>query len=143
MPLYHQIIVALPKYSKEGLVALFRKHTKTILDNGGVVRGIEHHGIRPLPERARRKYAATDGTRHFWDARYISSTFDASPKALVEVERFLRNEEGVLRVFTTKQEVGADRVRGGNYKNIFRTTVGGVGGPSVPVVNEAAAAANP
>jgi len=119
MPLYHQVIVALPKYSKEGLVGLFKKHSRTVLENGGVVRGIEHHGIRPLPERARRKYASTDGTRHFWDARYVSSYFDASPKALIEVERLLRNEEGVLRVFTIKKESGSARVRGGNWKNIF------------------------
>jgi len=119
MPLYHQVIVALPKYSKEGLVTLFKKHTRTVIENGGVVRGIEHHGIRPLPERARRKYASTDGARHFWDARYVSSIFDASPKALTEVERLLRNEEGVLRVFTIKKESGVSRVRAGNYRNIF------------------------
>jgi ribosomal protein S6 len=121
MPLYHQIIVTLPKYPKDGLVQLFKRHTKMILDNGGVVRGVEHHGIRPLPERARRKYASVDGTRHFWDARYVSSYFDASPKTLVEVERLLKNEEGVLRYFTVKKETGADRVRGGNYKNIFNS----------------------
>jgi len=119
MPLYHQIIVTLPKYSREGLVGLFKKHTRTVLDNGGVVRGIEHHGIRPLPERARRRYASTDGTRHFWDARYVSSYFDASPKALTEVARLLRNEEGVLRFFTVKKESGAQRVRSGNFRNIF------------------------
>jgi hypothetical protein len=45
MPLYQQIIVAIPKYPKEGLVSLFRKHTKTIMDNGGVVRGIEVNKI--------------------------------------------------------------------------------------------------
>ena len=45
MPLYQQIIVAIPKYPKEGLVSLFRKHTKTIVDNGGVVRGIEVNKI--------------------------------------------------------------------------------------------------
>ena len=54
MPFYQQIIVALPKYPKEGLVAICRKHAKTIIDNGGLVRGIENHGVRPLSERARR-----------------------------------------------------------------------------------------
>jgi hypothetical protein len=46
MPLYQQIIVAIPKYPKEGLVSLFRKHAKTIIDSGGVVRGVEvrNHG---------------------------------------------------------------------------------------------------
>jgi ribosomal protein S6 len=54
MPLYQQIIVALPKVSKETLVTLTRKHCKLILDTGGNVRGVENHGIRQLPERARR-----------------------------------------------------------------------------------------
>ena len=54
MPLYSQLIVALPGCSKESLVTMCRKHAKLILDNGGVVRGIENHGIRPLPARAKR-----------------------------------------------------------------------------------------
>ena len=58
-----------------------------------MVRGIEHHGIRPLPERARRRYASTDGTRHFWDARYVSSYFDASPKAFGFPARNMQDEE--------------------------------------------------
>lgn len=54
MPLYQQIIVALPKYEKEGLVGIFRRHSQLVLDSGGVVRGVENHGIRQLPERAKR-----------------------------------------------------------------------------------------
>lgn len=54
MVLYQQIIVALPKVPKEGLVALCRKHCKVILDSGGNVRGVENHGIRQLAERAKR-----------------------------------------------------------------------------------------
>ena len=54
MPLYQQIIVALPKYPKSGLVDLFKRHSKLIINNGGVIRGIENHGIRPLPEKAKR-----------------------------------------------------------------------------------------
>lgn len=54
MPLYQQIILTLPKLPKEALVNIFRKHTKTVLDNKGNVRGIENHGVRALPERTRR-----------------------------------------------------------------------------------------
>lgn len=54
MPLYQHVLVALPKYPKEALTDLFRRYTKVVLDNGGVLRGIENHGIRMLPERARR-----------------------------------------------------------------------------------------
>lgn len=54
MPLYQQLIIALPNCPKPDLVALCRQHSKLILDQGGVVRGIENHGIRTLPARAKR-----------------------------------------------------------------------------------------
>ena len=122
MPFYQQIIVALPKYPKEGLVSICRKHANTIISNGGLVRGIENHGVRPLPERARRKYPTTDGSRYFWEARYITASFDASPKVLVETERLLRNEEGILRFFTVKGKTSAERSRGLSYRNPFLKT---------------------
>jgi hypothetical protein len=46
--------MALPKASKEVLVKLLRNHSKVVLENGGNVRGIENHGIKPLSERTRR-----------------------------------------------------------------------------------------
>ena len=54
MPLYQQIIVAMPKSRSNALAELFKKYTATLTLNGGVVRGIENHGIRPLPEKAKR-----------------------------------------------------------------------------------------
>ena len=54
MVLYQQILLVLPKYSSQGMVSLFRRHSETIIANGGVVRAVENHGIRPLQERAKR-----------------------------------------------------------------------------------------
>ena len=51
MPLYEQMVVIVPKL-EEQLVRIFKSHATTILKNGGTVRAIENHGIRPLPERA-------------------------------------------------------------------------------------------
>jgi ribosomal protein S6 len=61
----------------------------------------------------------TDGTRYFWEARYITTTFDASPKCLTEIDRFLRNEEGVLRTFTVKVDSSLDRSTTSTYKNPY------------------------
>lgn len=47
-------ILLLFLYFKQGLVALFRRHTEIVLQNGGIVRGIENHGVRPLQARAKR-----------------------------------------------------------------------------------------
>lgn len=87
MPLYEQIIVAMPRTPIPSLVELFKRYTKTIISNGGVVRGIENHGIRPLPEKATRKYATTSGDRIVWDARFVSTHIDVNPASLVEIDR--------------------------------------------------------
>lgn len=141
MPLYQQIIMALPKATSESLVQLFKNHSKTVLANGGNIRGIENHGVKPLAERTRRfvylslaafgffscftlfflhrKYAVQDGSRYFWEARFISTTFDASPKCLVEIDRMLRNENEVLRTVTLKLDTAHDRATTNSYKNPY------------------------
>jgi ribosomal protein S6 len=120
MPLYQQIILTIPKYTSEALVTLFKKHTKLIMKSGGTVRAIEHSGVRPLPEKTKRKFATRTGERYFWEARYVSSFFDASPQALVEVSRMLRNEEGVLRVHTLRRDTVEQRLQGKNWRNKYR-----------------------
>ena len=119
MPLYQQLILAMPKVPKDSLVRLFKNHTEIILKNGGVVRGIENHGVRPLPSRARRKYISTSGERYFWDARFVTTTFDANPKTLDDIKRMLRDDEAVLRYFTTKQDTKMEHLSATNYKNPY------------------------
>lgn len=145
MPLYSQLIVALPGCSKEALVTMCRRHAKLILDNGGVVRGIENHGVRPLPARAKRysdmieisicdtphltdflppsqlvrKYPTENGERYFVNARFITATFDANPKLLVDVERLLKGDEGVLRFYTSKTKNNIDKSRGLSFRNPY------------------------
>ena len=89
------------------------------MTNGGNLRVIENHGIRPIPERTTRKYASTDGQRHFWEARFISATFDASPKCLSEAERQLKGEEGILRFHTTRVTSAVEKVNSRNFRNPY------------------------
>ena len=50
----------------------------------------------------------------------MTATFDASPKLLVEVERLLRDEEDILRFFTTKVvKNNALRTRGDSFRNPY------------------------
>ena len=120
MPFYQQIILTIPKFGKESLVQLFKKHSKLILKNGGNVRAIEHSSIRPLPERTKRRFATRTGERYFWEARYTSSFFDASPQTLREVGRMLKNEEGVLRFHTLRRDTTESRLRAMNWRNPYR-----------------------
>ena len=51
MPLYEHIILTIPQFPTASLVNIFRKYGKAIIDNKGNLRGIQNHGIRPLPAR--------------------------------------------------------------------------------------------
>ena len=145
MPLYQQIVMLLPKAPKEKMVKILQQQAKIVLESGGNYRGIENHGIRPLAERTRRfvditicafshipqcfiaaytsihirQFAVVNGPRHFWEARYVTTTFDASPAALVEIGRLFRNEENVLRAFTIKRKATIFQASGENYKNPY------------------------
>ena len=119
MPLYQQLILAMPKVSKPSLVRLFKNHTEIVLQAGGTVRGLEHPGGLPPPSRAKRKYISTTGERSFWGARFMTTTFDASPKVLAELGRLLRDDEAVLRYFTDKVPTKMDRTTATNYKNPY------------------------
>eukprot|EP00388_Colpodella_angusta_P032136 GDKK01025588.1.p1 GENE.GDKK01025588.1~~GDKK01025588.1.p1 ORF type:complete len:131 (+),score=23.62 GDKK01025588.1:77-469(+) len=119
MPLYQQILMMLPKAPKDKMVKILQQQAKIVLESGGNYRGVENHGIRPLPERTRRQFAVVNGPRHFWEARYVTTTFDASPAALVEIGRLFRNEENVLRAFTIKRKASIFRATGENYKNPY------------------------
>ena len=66
-----------------------------------------------------RKFSVTDGTRYFWKARFVSTIFDASPPCLIEIERYLKNQDGVLRVFTIKHTSAVERSTCRNYKNPY------------------------
>ena len=43
-----------------------------IVNNGGIVRSIQNHGIRQLPHRFKAKYTDSDGTRYYEKGRFIS-----------------------------------------------------------------------
>jgi hypothetical protein len=66
-----------------------------------------------------RKYVASDGSRYFWEARFTTVTFDASPSCLETIGRVMRQEEGVIRYFTAKKTSAIERVNGKNYKNPY------------------------
>lgn len=84
-----------PDYSS--LTQLMREMSLKIVNNGGIVRSIQNHGIRQLPHRFKAKYVDQEGNRYYEKGRFISVFYDASPKAMREVEAILRNNEEILR----------------------------------------------
>lgn len=74
-----------------------REISLKVVNNGGIVRSIQNHGIRQLPHRFKAKYADSEGQRYFEKGRFISVFYDANPKTMREVEGILNLNEEILR----------------------------------------------
>ena len=69
-----------------------------IVENGGIVRSIQNHGVREFPHRVKAKYPDfRTGQRYYEKGRYISIYYDANPSALQSVETILHRNDDVIR----------------------------------------------
>jgi ribosomal protein S6 len=69
-----------------------------VVDNGGIVRSIQNHGVRQFPHRVQSKYPDyKTGQRYFEKGRYISVYYDANPATLKEIDKILSMDDQVLR----------------------------------------------
>jgi ribosomal protein S6 len=69
-----------------------------IVDNGGIIRSIQNHGVREFPHRVQAKYPDyKTGRRYYEKGRYISLYYDASPNTIKDVEKILSMNDQVLR----------------------------------------------
>merc|ERR1712194_537942 len=67
------------------------------VNNGGIVRSVQNHGIRQLPHRFKAKYSDQEGNRYFERGRFISVFYDANPHVMREVEGILTLNDEILR----------------------------------------------
>mmetsp|Transcript_135878 Transcript_135878/g.202082 ORF Transcript_135878/g.202082 Transcript_135878/m.202082 type:complete len:162 (-) Transcript_135878:108-593(-) len=81
------------------LTSLMKQVSHKIVDNGGIVRSIQNHGIRKFPHRVKAKHPDFQtGQRYYEKGRYVSIYYDANPGSLKEVEKILDlNDSIVLR----------------------------------------------
>ena len=68
-----------------------------IVNNGGIVRSIQNHGIRQLPHRFKSKYADQEGDRYYEKGRFISVFYDANPNVMRQVQGILNLDDQILR----------------------------------------------
>lgn len=87
------------KYKKDyhSLTLLMKELSLKVVENGGIVRSIQNHGIRQLPHRFKAKYADREGNRYYERGRFISVFYDASPNTMRQVEGILNMNEEILR----------------------------------------------
>mmetsp|Transcript_8631 Transcript_8631/g.15633 ORF Transcript_8631/g.15633 Transcript_8631/m.15633 type:complete len:135 (-) Transcript_8631:287-691(-) len=79
------------------LTALMKEVSLKIVNNGGIVRSIQNHGIRQVPHRFKAKYADREGNRYYEQGRFISVFYDANPNVMRQVEGVLNLNEEILR----------------------------------------------
>ena len=80
------------------LSELMKTISHKIVENGGIVRSIQNHGIRQFPHRVQAKNPDyITGQRYFEKGRYISLYYDSNPSTRAQVEKILSMNDQVLR----------------------------------------------
>ena len=80
------------------LSSLMKQVSLKIVDNGGIVRSIQNHGVRQFPHRVKAKYPDyKTGQRYYENGRFVSIWYDANPTTLREVTKILDMNDQVLR----------------------------------------------
>ncbi|KAL7497926.1 hypothetical protein ACHAWT_009435 [Skeletonema menzelii] len=97
MVFYECLMTAKNTAHYNNLTSLMKDISLKIVNNGGIVRSIQNHGVRQLPHRFRAKYADREGNRYYEKGRFISVFYDANPGVMREVEGILNLDEQILR----------------------------------------------
>jgi small subunit ribosomal protein S6 len=83
----------------KALTALMKQVSHKVVDNGGIVRSIQNHGLRKFPHRFQAKYPDyLTQQRYYEKGRFVSIYYDANPTTLKQVESILSMNDQVLRV---------------------------------------------
>lgn len=69
-----------------------------VVDNGGIIRSIQNHGIRQFPHRVQAKNPDyKTGQRYYEKGRFVSVYYDANPTTQQQVQVLLGMNDQVLR----------------------------------------------
>lgn len=99
MPLYEVLCVAKAGADAPALANVFKRVSALVLEAGGVVRGVDHLGVRSLAYRIRAGQQKVD------IGRYILLRMQANPDTKARVENTLRSHDEIVRFLTTKHKV--------------------------------------
>lgn len=79
------------------LSAMVKQVSHKIVENGGIVRSIQNHGIRQFPHRVQAKNPdLITGHRYFEKGRFVSVYYDSNPTTRAQVDRILSMNDQVL-----------------------------------------------
>mmetsp|Transcript_51413 Transcript_51413/g.60098 ORF Transcript_51413/g.60098 Transcript_51413/m.60098 type:complete len:135 (+) Transcript_51413:133-537(+) len=97
MVLYECVLTTKHSSPYYALTNLMKSISYKVVENGGIVRGVQNHGIRSLPHRFKARYPDIEGNRYYKDGRFVSIYYDSSPQIMRDVESILFSDEEVLR----------------------------------------------
>lgn len=115
-PISVQVVTLKPAVPPGELTKLFRNLCKLVLDDGGIVRCIENHGVRSLAYRFRARQGI-ENEMYFTHGRWVSIYMDAKPPTISKVERELNLHEGYLRSNVTRPRIKMDYVNSSKRTN--------------------------
>mmetsp|Transcript_20475 Transcript_20475/g.28585 ORF Transcript_20475/g.28585 Transcript_20475/m.28585 type:complete len:173 (-) Transcript_20475:195-713(-) len=96
MPGYEILCIA--KVTKpETYARIFKKASGIVLRDGGLIRGIDNLGTRPLPYRMKAH------TKYNYYGNFFKFRIQASPSTLFEVDKSFRADEDMIRWTPLKQ----------------------------------------
>ncbi|KAJ1986004.1 hypothetical protein H4R33_003622 [Dimargaris cristalligena] len=91
MPFYELLCISRSQIGAANIRDLFKNSALSIIDRGGVVRGISHFGISVLPHRIKRHQ------EYHERGRYWLMHFDCNPVVLNDLTKSLNLDPRVLR----------------------------------------------
>jgi len=97
MVYYECVLTAKNTTSFSALTNLVKEVALKVVESGGIVRGVENHGVRTLPHRFKAKHPDREGNRYFEKGRFFSIYYDCNPKTMLSIESVLSKKEEVLR----------------------------------------------
>mmetsp|Transcript_11090 Transcript_11090/g.14004 ORF Transcript_11090/g.14004 Transcript_11090/m.14004 type:complete len:141 (+) Transcript_11090:115-537(+) len=97
MVFYECVVTTRNTASFKQLTNLVKTISHKVVENGGIVRSIQNHGIRSLPHRFKAKYTDREGNRYYEKGRFFSVFYDSGPGTKREVDNILTMDEQVLR----------------------------------------------
>mmetsp|Transcript_2599 Transcript_2599/g.5642 ORF Transcript_2599/g.5642 Transcript_2599/m.5642 type:complete len:132 (-) Transcript_2599:423-818(-) len=104
----------------KALTALMKEVSLKVVENGGIVRSIQNHGLRTFPHRFKAKYPDyLTQQRYYEQGRFISLYYDANPTTLKKVETILNMNDQVLRVTHLKSRSKVDWINYRHDKNPY------------------------
>ena len=100
MPAYEMYVIASMDASAGYMANLIKKTSEKMIASGGVLRRVDHLGLRPLAYRMR-----SPQTKKWHEVgRYLRIGIQANPVALKEFETRLKNDDETVRLMTLRQK---------------------------------------